>query len=55
MKRIINSNKLIGKKYSLSPLTQDDITEEYIAWLNDPIKKLLIFRDNNLMNGNIFL
>ncbi len=37
MKRIINSNKLIGKKYSLSPLTQDDITEEYIAWLNDPI------------------
>tara|TARA_B100000953_G_C17782180_1_gene345983 strand:- start:170 stop:307 length:138 start_codon:yes stop_codon:yes gene_type:complete len=45
----------LEKKYSLSPLTQDDITEEYIAWLNDPIKKLLIFRDNNLMNGNIFL
>ena len=27
----------MGKTYSLSPLTQDDITEEYIAWLNDPI------------------
>lgn len=33
----MNSAKLIGKTYSLSPLTQDDITEEYILWLNDPI------------------
>ena len=33
----MNSNKLMGKIYSLSPLTQNDITEEYIAWLNDPI------------------
>jgi [ribosomal protein S5]-alanine N-acetyltransferase len=37
MKRIMNSSKLVGKTYSLSPLTQDDITEEYILWLNDPI------------------
>jgi [ribosomal protein S5]-alanine N-acetyltransferase len=37
MKRIMNSNKLIGKTYSLGPLTLDDITEEYIAWLNNPI------------------
>ena len=27
----------MGKIYSLSQLTQSDITEEYIAWLNDPI------------------
>ena len=33
----MNSNKLMGEKYSLSPLTLDDITKEYIAWLNDPI------------------
>ena len=37
MKRIMNSNKMMGEKYSLSPLTLDDITKEYIAWLNDPI------------------
>ena len=37
MKRIMNNNKLIGNTYSLSPLTRDDITKEYIAWLNDPI------------------
>ena len=33
----MNNNKLIGNTYSLSPLTRDDITKEYIAWLNDPI------------------
>ena len=54
-KELLIAINLLEKKYSLSPLTQDDITEEYIAWLNDHIKKLLIFRDNNLMNGNIFL
>ena len=36
-KKMFNSNKLIGNKYTLNPLTKDDITEEYIAWLNDPI------------------
>ena len=36
MKKIMNRNKLIGKKYSLSPFIQSDITEEYIGWLNDP-------------------
>ena len=34
---MFNSNKLIGNKYTLNPLTKDDISEEYIAWLNDPI------------------
>ena len=33
----MNSNKIMEKIYSLSLLTQSDITEEYIAWLNDPI------------------
>ena len=33
----MKSNKLMGKTYSLSPLTKNNITEEYIAWLNDPI------------------
>jgi hypothetical protein len=37
MKRIVNSNKLVGKSYSLHPFTLDNITDEYIGWLNDPI------------------
>lgn len=36
MKRIIKNIKLVGKKYSLSPMTKADITKEYILWLNDP-------------------
>ena len=48
MKKIMNSSKLMGKTYSLSPLTQDDITEEYIAWLNDPkVNKFLEVRHIN--------
>ena len=37
MKRIVNSNKLVGESYSLHPFTLDNITDEYIEWLNDPI------------------
>ena len=33
----MNSTKLTGKTYSLIPLTPDDITKEYILWLNDQI------------------
>ena len=45
MKRIMKSNKLMGKTYSLNPFTTNSITEEYIAWLNDPIvnKSHIIF------------
>jgi len=48
MKKIMNSSNLIGNIYILSPLTQGDITEEYIVWLNDPVvNKYLEVRHHN--------
>ena len=45
MKRITNKKKLMGKSYSLSPFTLDNITDEYIGWLNDPsVNKFLEIR-----------
>ena len=45
MKRIANSKKLVGKTYSLRPFTLDNITDEYIGWLNDPsVNKFLEIR-----------
>ena len=51
MKRIANSKKLVGKTYSLRPFTLDNITDEYIGWLNDPIvnKFLDVRRVNQTM------
>jgi RimJ/RimL family protein N-acetyltransferase len=48
MKRIHKATKIKGDKYSLIPLTLNDITTEYIEWLNDStVNKFLEVRHVN--------